>query len=275
MIEIPEAESLSRQLTETVSGKRIVGVVAGLSPHKFAWYHGDPKDYDALLCGKTIGTAVAYGGMVEIGIGDAVILFSDGIILKYHTRDEQHPQKHQLLIEFEDATAISASVQMYGGLWCFKEGEFHNPYYETARCKPSPLSDEFDRAYFNRLITSSEVQKLSAKAFLATEQRIPGLGNGVLQDILYKARIHPKRRVETLTDIERENLFHSVKSILKEMTTQGGRDTTRDLFGKPGGYRTRLSQTAVDKSCPACGGMIVKQPYMGGSIYFCDGCQKM
>jgi formamidopyrimidine-DNA glycosylase len=275
MIEIPEAQSLSRQLTETVTGKRIAGVVAGLSPHKFAWYHGDPKDYDALLRGKTIDTAVARGGMLEVRAGDAVLLFSDGVVLKFHTRDEQRPQKHQLLIEFEDATAISASVQMYGGLWCFREGEFHNPYYDAARSKPSPLSDEFDRTYFDGLITSSDVQKLSAKAFLATEQRIPGLGNGVLQDILYKARVHPKRKVETLTEGERETLFSSVKSTFKEMTEQGGRDTTRDLFGKPGGYRTRLSQTAVDKPCPVCGGAIIKQPYMGGSIYFCDGCQKM
>ena len=275
MIEIPEAENLSKQLTETISGKRIAGVVADLSPHKFVWYHGDPKDYDALLRGKVIETAVAHGGMVEIGAGDAVLLFSDGVVLRFHTGVEQCPRKHQLLIEFEDATAISASVQMYGGLWCFREGEFHNPYYDTAKSKPSPLSDKFDRAYFDRLITSTDVQKLSAKAFLATEQRIPGLGNGVLQDILYIARIHPKRRVETLTDGEREMIFHSVKSTLKEMAAQGGRDTTRDLFGKPGGYRTRLSQTAVDKPCPACGGMIVKQPYMGGSIYFCDGCQKM
>ena len=275
MIEIPEAENLSNQLTETINGKRISGVVAELSPHKFAWYHGDPRDYNALLRGKTIDTAIARGGMLEIRAGDVLLLFSDGVVLRFHTRDEQRPQKHQLLIEFEDTTAISASVQMYGGLWCFKEGEFHNPYYHTARSKPSPLSNEFDRAYFDRLITSSDVQKLSAKAFLATEQRIPGLGNGVLQDILYKARIHPKRRLETLTDGEREALLHSVKSTLKEMTAQGGRDTTRDLFGKPGGYRTRLSHISVDKPCPACGGMIVKQPYMGGSIYFCDGCQKM
>ena len=91
MIEIPEAESLSRQLTETVNGKRIAGVVAGLSPHKFAWYHGDPKDYEALLRGKTIDTAVARGGMVEIRADDAVALFSDGVVLRFHARDEQHP----------------------------------------------------------------------------------------------------------------------------------------------------------------------------------------
>ena len=207
MIEIPEAVSYARQLTETISGKKIAGVVAGLSPHKFAWYHGDPKDYDALLRGKTIGTAVAHGGMLEIQAGDAVLLLGDGVGPRFHTRDEKRPQKHQLLVEFEDGTAISASVQMYGGLWCFKAGEFHNPYYDAARSKPSPLSDEFDGAYFNRLITSSDVQKLSAKAFLATEQRIPGLGNGVLQDILYNARIHPKRKIEILTDGEREALF--------------------------------------------------------------------
>jgi formamidopyrimidine-DNA glycosylase len=275
MIELPEVVNLAKQLTETISGKKIAGVVAGLSPHKFAWYHGDPKDYDALLRGKTIGTAVARGGMLEIRAGDAVLLFSDGVVLRFHTRDEKRPQKHQLLIEFEDAAAISASVQMYGGLWCFRAGEFQNPYYDAARTKPSPLSDEFDGAYFDRLITSSNVQKLSAKAFLATEQRIPGLGNGVLQDILYNARIHPKRRIETLTDGEREALFHSVKSTLKEMTAQGGRDTEKDLFGKPGGYRTRLSKNTVGKPCPVCGGRIVKEAYLGGSIYFCDGCQKM
>jgi len=275
VIELPEVVNLSRQLTETISGKRIAGVVAGLSPHKFAWYHGDPKDYDALLRGKTIDTAVARGGMLEIRAGDAVLLFSDGVVLRFHVRDEKRPQKHQLLIEFEDGTAISASVQMYGGLWCFKEGEFQNPYYDVARAKPSPLSDEFDPAYFDRLITSADVQKLSAKAFLATEQRIPGLGNGVLQDILYNARIHPKRKIETLTDGERETVFHSVKTTLKEMTAQGGRDTEKDLFGKPGGYRTRLSKNTVGKPCPVCGGRIVKEAYLGGSIYFCDGCQKM
>jgi formamidopyrimidine-DNA glycosylase len=140
MIEIPEAVNLSKQLTETVGGKKIAKVIAGLSPHKFAWYHGDPKDYDALLHGKIVDAAVARGGMVEVRAGDAVALFTDGVVLRFHIKDEQRPRKHQLLIEFEDTTALSASVQMYGGLWCFKEGEFDNPYYDVARSKPSPLT---------------------------------------------------------------------------------------------------------------------------------------
>ena len=66
MIELPEAVNLDKQLTDTIGGKKIAGVVAGFSPHKFTWYHRDPKDYDALMRGKTIGTATSHGGIVEI-----------------------------------------------------------------------------------------------------------------------------------------------------------------------------------------------------------------
>ncbi|NLG83896.1 MAG: hypothetical protein GX493_04650 [Firmicutes bacterium] len=45
-------------------------------------------------------------------------------------------------------------------------------YYRQAKEKPSPLSAEFDRAYFERLVAAPEVRKLSAKAALATEQNI-------------------------------------------------------------------------------------------------------
>ena len=136
------------------------------------------------------------------------------------------------------------------------------------------MSDTFNQEYFSAMVNFPEVQNLSAKALLATEQRIPGLGNGVLQDILYYAEIHPKRKVETLDDGERESLFTSLKSTLKEMTEQGGRDTEKNLFGEPGGYRTKLSKNTVSMPCTKCGKTIIKQAYMGGSIYFCAGCQK-
>ena len=274
MIEIPEAVTLARQVTETIKGKKITNVITGASPHKFAWFYGDPKGYDDLLRGKSVETAVAYGGLVEIKVEDTALLFGDGVALRFHAPGEKRPLKHQLLVEFQDGAAMSGAVQMYGGLWCFKEGEYHNAYNEGAKAKPSPLSEEFDKTYFNALITAPEVQKLSAKAFLATEQRIPGLGNGVLQDILFNARIHPKKKVEEFTADEKEHLFQSVKATLKEMTEKGGRDVEKDLFGEAGGYKTKVSQATVNKPCPVCGGMITKQPYMGGSIYFCVKCQK-
>ncbi len=273
MIELPEANVLAKQSNEVLQGRKVKNVVAGFSPHKFSWFFGETSDYEKRLKGKTVGNAEAHGGLLEIKVEDMMLLFGDGVTLKFSQADETRPQKHQLLVEFEDSTTLSGSVQMYGGLWCFPEGEYDNPYYLMAKEKTSPLSPDFTETFFQGMADLPEHRKLSAKAFLATEQRIPGLGNGVLQDILYNAGIHPKRKMETCTEDEIDLLFDSVKSTLQEMTGQGGRDTEKDLFGKSGGYRTKLSKNTLGKPCPKCGGKIVKQAYMGGSIYFCEGCQ--
>lgn len=273
MIEIPEAIVISKQLNETISGKKISKVTAAHSPHKFAWYYGDPKEYHDLLVGRRIGKAQAYGGLVEIEAEGAVILFGDGVNIKYHRENETIAKKHQLFIEFENNTAITGSVQMYGGMWCFKDGEFKNTYFLQAKGKASPLSEGFDIDYYLNIINAPEVEKLSAKALLATEQRIPGLGNGVLQDILFNAGIHPRKKVKTFTEEDKNKLYNSIKSTLAEMVLQGGRDTEKDIFGSSGGYKTKLSKNTVNKPCPLCGEMIKKEAYLGGSIYYCSGCQ--
>lgn len=273
MLEIPEAFTIARQINDSLKGKRVADVVAAGSPHKFAWYYGDPQEYSQRLTGKVIDQACSFGGLVEVTAGNIKLLFGDGVRLQYHDTNGKIPTKHQLLIQFEDGSSLSAVVQMYGGLWCFPEGELDNPYYTAARQKTSPLSDAFDYHNFAQLITTPGAAKLSAKALLATEQRIPGLGNGVLQDILYNARIHPKQKTAALSDSWRRDLFGVMKSTLAEMTAQGGRDTEKDLYGQPGGYTTRLSKNTVGQSCSRCGGTIRKESYMGGSIYYCDGCQ--
>ncbi|OPX42621.1 formamidopyrimidine-DNA glycosylase [Ruminiclostridium hungatei] len=274
MIEIPEAIELSKQICENITGKEIINVTAAESPHKFAWYHGAPAGYHDLLSGKLMGTARGVGSMVEITAGDAVILFSEGVSLRFHGEGEKRPAKHQLMIEFEDFSALSASVQMYGGLFCFKAGDFDNKYYKIAREKPSPLSEQFNEEYFDGIISAPENAGLSAKALLAAEQRIPGLGNGVLQDVLFNSTIHPKRKVKSLGDSDREKLYKSLKNTLADMTFKGGRDTEKDLFGCYGGYKTILSKNTTGKPCPVCGELVKKEAYMGGSIYFCPGCQK-
>lgn len=273
MLEFAEARVLSEQLNKTVCGKRIKQVIAGQSPHKFAFFHGEPSCYDEMMKGRTITKALPNGGQLELQMEDTYLVLGDGVSLQYLQKDSKRPPKHQLLIEFEDGSALSASVQMYGFLWCFKEGEFDNPYYLVAKEKPSPESEGFDYGYFTGMLEAQGMDKLSAKAFLATEQRIPGLGNGMLQDILYNAKILPKRKIKTLTDEEKVGLFKSIKDTLKEMIDKGGRDTEKDLYGRNGGYVTKLSKNTVDKPCPVCGNIILKEAYLGGSVYYCNGCQ--
>jgi formamidopyrimidine-DNA glycosylase len=273
MIELPEAKNIAGQLSRTVSRKRISGVTAAHTPHKLAWYYGDRGKYQALLIGRTIGPAEAFGGLVEIGAEGARILLGEGVAIRFHDKGEPRPPKHQLLLEFADGSALSAAVQMYGGMGAFLEGELDNLYYRVAKEKPSPFSAAFDWTYFERLISAPELQKISLKALLATQQRIPGLGNGVLQDVLFNARMHPKKKAGTLFAKEKKILFEAVKKTLSAMAAKGGRDTESDLFGRPGGYRTVLSKNTVDKPCPVCGTVIKKEAYLGGSVYYCEKCQ--
>jgi formamidopyrimidine-DNA glycosylase len=164
---------------------------------------------------------------------------------------------------------------MYGGLWCFNIGEFDNSYYLRAKESISPISEEFDREYFNAILSAPGAEKLRAKALLATEQRIPGLGNGTLQDILFNAGIHPKKKVSSFIESDKELLYNSIKTTLIEMIEKGGRDTEKDLFGNPGGYITKLSKNTANNPCKICGTTIIKEAYMGGSIYYCPKCQKL
>ena len=271
MIEIPEASVLARQLTETISGRTIVTAVAASTPHAMAWYFGDPDEYGERLEGRTITGAASFGGLVEIEAGEMRICFGDGVNLRYYAPGAKRPDKHQLLLVFDDDSAVAATVQMYGGLWAFPDGMNDNPYYLVAKEKPSVLSDGFSFPYFRTLLTESCLRK-SAKAFLATEQRIPGLGNGVLQDILWRAGVHPKRKMDT---VDLQGLYGAVTSVLSDMTASGGRDTEKDLFGNPGGYEVVMGSKHNGEPCPTCGTPITRMSYMGGNVYVCPQCQRI
>jgi formamidopyrimidine-DNA glycosylase len=275
VIEFPEALCLSGQINKTLRGKRIASVTAGHTPHRLAWYYGHRETYAAVLTGKSIRNAVPRGSMVEIRADGANILFGEGVGVRFHDADSPRPVKHQLLVEFADGSALSGYVQMYGGVGCFPEGGLDNPYYKGAREKPAPNTAKFNKTYFDRIVGDDTVQNISLKALLATAQRIPGLGNGILQDILFNAGQHPKRKVQSLSSKERDALFHAVRSTIDAMVAQGGRNTELDLFGSPGGYETILCRKTLNKPCPQCGTAIKKEAYMGGAIYFCEKCQKI
>ncbi len=274
MLEIPESRIISLQANETLTGKRVLRVEPPSSPHKFAWYNGDPTAYDELLAGKMVESVSGHGAHVHICLEDDThLIIGDGAILRYYPTEAECPAKFQLAVLFDDYSCIAVTIAMYGGIWACR-GEFQNPYFQGSLHSISPLDDAFDASLFEHIFQSTK-KDMSVKALLATEQRIPGLGNGVLQDILFNASIHPKRKKSTLTDHEKELLFYCLKTTLKEMTEQGGRDTEKDFHGVTGRYRTILSKNTYHLPCPRCESRIIKEAYLGGSIYYCPYCQKL
>jgi len=275
MIELPEAHVLAQQMKEAFVGKTITQVQVLQVPHGFAFFQGDAKGYEVMLRGLTVADTAAFGGRPELRFGDELRLsFGDGVNLRYFAPGAKLPPKHQFMLGFDDDSTLICTVQMYGffALYANEEDSRGDHYYRVGVEKPSPLSDAFDLDYFRGLRAQETKQTLSLKAFLATEQRIPGLGNGVLQDILWRAALHPKRKLNTLTQQEFESLFAAVKQTLADMTEQGGRDTEKTLFGRAGEYRTVMSRKST--ICPNCCGAIARMAYLGGNVYVCENCQK-
>ncbi len=272
MIELPESATIVRQLEKTVKGKTIDTVVAAQSPHGFAWYYQNPKDYQKLLGGQKIEEIRSTAGYVELFSRHATILLAEGVNIRYGNDQAAIPKKHQLLVNFSDGSFIVCTVQMYGLLYAFPGRLLDNPYYRIAQEKPSVLGKKFNKSYFKKLFADTP-DKLSAKAFLASEERFPGLANGCLQDILFRAKINPQTKIINLPSGAADTLFSSVKNVLAEMVKGGGRDTEKDLFGQPGGYATKMSNKSMSKPCATCGSTIVKKAFLGGNVYFCPKCQ--
>jgi formamidopyrimidine-DNA glycosylase len=274
MLEIPESKTISIQAANSLCNKKITEVINATSPHKFAFYSGDPADYPKLLKGRKVTSTKGHGMFVDIICDENIcITIGEGTNMRYFSPSEKRPEKHQLLIGFDDRSCIAFTVAMYGGIWLHKQ-IFDNPYYQRSLNSISPLDDKFDEVFFENIFKST-AKDISLKALLATEQRIPGIGNGVLQDILFNSALHPKRKKSTLSDFHKKELYYSLKVTLKSMTDKGGRDTEKDLFGSFGQYKTILSKNTVNTPCPNCGSTIVKAAYLGGAVYYCPTCQKL
>jgi len=272
MLELPEVLAFSKQFNESIAGRRIRAVLPPSKPHKFCWFAGDPADYDARMRGAVLTGASGFGSQLDLLLDNGLALcVSDGVNLRFLESGDASGD-HQLLIRFEDGSALVFTVAMYGGIVLHDES-YDNPYYQKSKAAISPFREAFE-PYFRALFSVNK-PTLSAKAFLATEQRFPGIGNGVLQDILLNAGIHPKRKIGSLSPEEQTRLLEATVATLREMTERGGRDTEKDFFGNPGGYRTKLSKNTLAFPCPQCGGTISKEAYLGGAVYYCSNCQPL
>lgn len=276
MIELPEALTIARQLTAEVAGKKIAEAVRGNSPHKFAFYSGTPEDYGRVLKGRTVGEARGHGSFIvaRMGSSHVLLLGCGGEKILYHHGPETVPPKHQLLLRFTDGTFLSVTVSGWGFLQLLSTKDLET-HPHAGKAGVSPLGDGFTWRYFDGLCGEAAGESgRSIKAFMISEPGIWGVGNGCLQDILFAAAIHPKRRLESLEKKDRRALYDATRSVLGEMTEKSGRDTEWDLYGNPGGYAKVLSSSSAGKPCPACGTKIQKIAFLGGASYFCPRCQK-
>jgi formamidopyrimidine-DNA glycosylase len=275
MIELPEAVIISRQMNQELRGKRVQSGLRGNSPHKFAFYSRSPEEYEAILKDKIVGESVDHGSAILTSMEPdyVLVLGGGGERILLHQNDETLPKKHHLLLRFQDGAYLSVKVQGWGNALLMHKSEATNhPHVGEARV--SPLGEAFTYEYFQQLFEELDEQDpRSVKFFIISKPGIWGVGNGYLQDILFRAKIHPKRKVIDITEDESRALFGSIKETLKQAVDLGGRESERDLFNRPGRYEAILSSKTVGQPCPECGTPFEKIHFLGGACYFCTCCQ--
>lgn len=276
MIEIPEAHLLCRQLNENVKGKTVAYVLAQQTPHKRVWYCGTAKEYADLLTGRKIEKASPHGGLIAISVEDTLLVLENSISVRYFRQGEPLPDKHQLLLVFEDESSLVVTTRMAGTILCFPKNRTNMPptvYYEATAQVPQPRTKEFTLSYFLDLMEKECTDYKTITAFLMTDRTIPGLGSATLQEVLYRSNIHPRQRICDLTEEKRAELFRLIQEVTNEIYQKKGRASETDLFGKRGRYVPRMSSKNVGKRCPRCKSTISADKYMIGKIAYCPGCQ--
>jgi formamidopyrimidine-DNA glycosylase len=101
---------------------------------------------------------------------------------------------------------------------------------------------------------------------------LPELTN-LAQDILFRAGLHPKHPLNDLGPDQRQRLHGAIVATVRKATDLGGRYDEYDLYNNPGGYVRIMDSKSAGGPCPACGGVIERMAYLGGTCYFCPRCQ--
>ncbi|MGD8902810.1 MAG: DNA-formamidopyrimidine glycosylase family protein [Anaerolineae bacterium] len=275
MFELPEFVTLSRQFNGTLKEKIILRGTLGNSPHKFVWYNRSHEEFERLTRGKTVGKATARGKWLFVPLepGYVLLLGECGGKVLFHPPGAKVPKKYHLYITFDDGSFLTATTQMWGAMELYEEGaEQDRQYVKDMRI--TPVEPEFTFSYFDTVIDDLETgKKRSAKALLTQDQIIPGLGNAIAQDILFRAHLSPKHPIDDLDLEQRRALYDAIVNTLAAVIEQGGRYDEFDLYGNRGGYVRLMDKNAVGRPCPRCGGVVEKIQYLGGACYYCPACQ--
>lgn len=275
MFELPEFVTLAKQINHTLKGKTIRSGHLGNTPHKFVWYNRSHEEFERLTAGKTIGEAWSKGRWLFIPVepGYVLLLGECGGKVLYHPPGSKLPKKYHLYLIFDDDSFFTVTTQMWGAMELYEKGEEQSRQYVQGM-RTTPVEPEFTFDYFSTLVDDLVTEKKqSVKGLLTQDQTIPGLGNAIAQDIMFRARLHPKHSIADLSKVQKRELYDAILSTVKEVVEQGGRYDEFDLYNNRGGYVRLMNKNAAGNPCPECGSVIEKMQYLGGACYICPGCQ--
>jgi formamidopyrimidine-DNA glycosylase len=269
MPELPEIHTLAAQMGRELTGK----TVRSIEVRQEKCLNLPAGEFTRLVASKKIGPVTSKGKWVFVKLEpDAYFFLSLGMggDVRYHKKGELLPEKYQLAFTFDDESRLSISFWWFGYAHAATDPKDHKM---TSKLGVSPMDGGFTYEGFVGLLKK---KKGNIKSVLLDQSSIAGIGNVYAQDILFKAGLHPDRKVPTLTESEKKALFRAIVDNLKTAVALGGIAPEKDLYGNRGkltiddfkvGYRE-------GKPCPECGTTIEKIKTGSTSSYICPKCQR-
>ncbi len=278
--ELPEALNIAIQMDKELKGKKIKSAIVdekeSASQLRMKMINLNADEFSRKLIGRKFESVSSSGKGIYVDLGnDLNLIFgleTSGKLL-YHKDISTIPDKWNVRIDFVDSNALSYRIIAWG--WC---QVLTNEQLIAHRWLGKEEVSLVDDKAFTFKVFSDYLDKYASKPikFILIRQgeAHSGIGNGYLQDILFKAKIHPKRKARDIHEDERKNLHSIIKKTLKDALKLGGRDSEVDLYDKPGKYKVILDKRMIGQPCPECGTTIEKSSILGSTCYVCPSCQK-
>jgi formamidopyrimidine-DNA glycosylase len=284
MPELPEVETVRRQLEKRIVGSKISRIKI-LEEKQF---FGDPKE----ILGRKIKGLWRRAKILAIDIddfsllihlkmtgqiiylpGDKGDLISVGHPLPF-SPDRLPNNTTRIIIGLGDGSRLFFNdLRKFGWLKVLTSDQVKEVLLGLG---PEPLGEDFTLGLFRQKLAKT---KRAIKLALLDQAIVAGIGNIYANETLFKAGIDPRRRANSLSFKELTRLYRAIRSILAAAIEHGGTSAADQAYLKPdalpGHYQNFLKVYQREgEECFRCDGRVMKITQANRSTYFCPGCQK-
>ena len=282
MPELPEVETVRRQLEQVVVGKKVAEVVV----LKDKSWNGDTAQVDgeSIIAVKRRSKVLILRLKNELSLmihlkmsGQLIYVDGEFRIGGGHPTDDwvqNLPSSHtRIIIRFNDGTTLFFNDQrIFGWMKVVTDQQLEVSLQGLA---PDVIDKEITVQY---LFEKSKRRSIPIKQLIMDNQIVAGVGNIYACDALNLAKISPLRPSSTLSQEEITRLLQSMREVIHRGIELGGATAHGkyvDVAGLAGKYQDVMRvYNKKDEPCPNCGEMILKIKLAGRGTYYCSNCQK-
>ena len=274
MPELPEVETIRKTLKEFVLNKKISDI--DIYWGKIIKHPDDSEYFKQLVMGQTIRDVKRKGKFLIFELDNLMLvshLRMEGKYFVNKTGTERDKHTH-VIFNFTDGTLLNYNdVRKFGTMHVYPK-ENYLQVKPLNQLGPDPFEVNYNVDYLTeKLLKTTRF----VKAALLDQTIIAGLGNIYVDEVLFRAKIHPEKRANTLTKKQIELIYKYSYDVLKEAVEQGG-TTIRSYVngeGEMGLFQQELFVYGQEnKACKSCGDTIEKFKSSGRGTHICPTCQK-